>query len=156
MARYRRKALVLGIVLALLVGAGWLIYDGSVERRSKNLGCQEGGLSPTIVPDGYQDDLDRPYGQVHSCRRLDREGHLFGKVEISVYVLLETDRGTVAVRLDYHNLDAGRQYVAQAVELDGTRVEHLLSGEERRDLNRDLAIRGGARSQVWTLSYGDG
>jgi hypothetical protein len=98
---------------------------------------------------------DHPYGTVRSCQVLDSHTLLFTGVDGSVFLLLDTETGSVVVRVDYRNTGLGRQYRAKAVELTATRTPNL-SAAEARQLQRSIDGRGGVRTQVWVVHYGDG
>jgi hypothetical protein len=99
--------------------------------------------------------VDHPYGAVRSCQVLDSRTLLFTGVDGSVFLLLATDTGSVAVRIDYRNTGLGRQYRAEAVELTTARTPNLLPAEAHQ-LQRSIDSRGGVRTQVWVVHYGDG
>jgi hypothetical protein len=80
---------------------------------------------------------------------------MFGSTELSVYLLLTTQKGLVAVRVDCQNLGQ-RQYTADATELAAHDVPSGLSDEELAHLTADIATRGGVRPGEWVLHYGDG
>jgi hypothetical protein len=96
-----------------------------------------------------------PYGSVRSCRVLDSNTNLLSDIDGSIFLLLDTDTGLVAVRVDYRNTALGRQYRAEAVELTSERAPSL-SAAEARQLQRSIEGRGGVRTQVWIVHYGDG
>jgi hypothetical protein len=96
-----------------------------------------------------------PYGNVRSCRVLDSNTNLFSGIDGSVFLLLDTDTGLVAVRVDYRDTALGRQYRAEAVELTAGQTPNL-SAAEARQLQRSIQDRGGIRTRAWIVSYGDG
>lgn len=115
------------------------------------MGCAEGALV-NYAPGSYL----YPYGAVRSCQVLDRDVPWFGNVDGSTYLLLDTDRGAVAVRVGYRNRDLGLQMTATAVELDVTEVPGNLTAAQRAVLRRAIDGRGGVSAQPWVVVYGDG
>jgi hypothetical protein len=99
--------------------------------------------------------VDHPYGTVRSCQVLDSRTDLFSGVTDRVFLLLDTDTGSVAVRVDYRDTGLGRQYRAEAVELTVARTPNLFPAEGRQ-MQRSIDGRGGVRKQVWVVHYGDG
>jgi hypothetical protein len=63
-------------------------------------------------------------------------------------IVLETDTGPVLVRLDYHNLRAGCQYVARTVELDPTGAD-LPDGEVCLAAAHGRLRRAGTSAEWW-------
>lgn len=125
-------ACILGLVLPLPV------------RGIEGHGCND-------VPTGF---ALRHYGVVAGCRQLRATTHVLDGRHPNVFLLLETETGLVALRIDYDQLDMGRQYVSQAQELTPGQAPGL-SRSERDRLAADLAARGG-HLDSWTLHYGDG
>jgi hypothetical protein len=136
---------IAGLVALLLVVVTHLPFADS--RRA----CAEVG---TGLP-SPGNALGYPYGTVRSCRVLDSNTNLFSEVDGSVFLVLDTDMGLVAVRVDYRDTVLGRQYRAEAVELTAARTPNL-SAAEARQLQRSIDGRGGVRAQVWIVHYGDG
>jgi hypothetical protein len=116
-------------------------------------GCHEGPVEPGT---NYPGSFLYPYGAVHSCRVLASRTHWFGGVDRSTVLRLETDRGMVVLRVDYRNLDAGRQYTARGVELTPDDAGDLLGRADRERLSTDIGSRGGISREPWLLAYGDG
>jgi hypothetical protein len=108
-----------------------------------------------IRPSENINDRGYPYGEVTSCRVLRRTGHWVGSVDASAWLLLTTTVGLVALRADYRDTNAGRQYTTTAVELAPGHVPDLSADEGRRH-REDVRTRGGTRTRPWILSYGDG
>jgi hypothetical protein len=134
-----------GVVALLLVVATHLRSPDAWDR-----GCGEVGTGIA-----YPAGTGPPYGTVRSCQVLDSRSDLFGGLDGGVFLLLDTDRGLVAVRVDYRDTALGRQYRADAVELAAALTPNLFPAEARR-LRQSIEGRGGVRTQVWTLHYGDG
>jgi hypothetical protein len=116
-----------------------------------DLGCSEGPLAH-YEPGAYL----YPYGRVNSCEVLGREARWFGEVDASTYLLLDTDRGPVGIRVDYRNHQFGRQMTAAAIELGPTDLPGDLSPQDRTALEDAIKARGGLATQPWTVRYGDG
>jgi hypothetical protein len=98
-----------------------------------------------------------PWGIVSGCEVLDRSAYAypFDGREASATVLLTTNRGLVAIRIDYSNLNDGRQMRCDAVEVAADDVPGL-PGATERQLAGDIAGRGGLRQQEWALCGWDG
>lgn len=144
------KRLVAGIVVFIALVAGLLCY---VTQRDDPTflaihGCKEGPLTARTKNDGYT----WPYGLVHSCRVRGNSRSLFSGQE-TVVLLIDTDRGSVVLRVDYSDLDRGRQYLAKATEIESAGG---LSQAEKEKLQADQRTRGGVSSTPWMLAYGDG
>jgi hypothetical protein len=145
-------------VLALLAAGAWaVIITGPLILGAypHTGGCGEGPTNPNVTQQLYPGSYQFPYGDVSDCRELGRESQLFSTNQ-GVDLLLTTQKGLVAIRVDYKNLDAGRQYTAEATELAASDVASGLSNDERARLAADIAARGGVRPSVWVLHYGDG
>ena len=155
--RSRRLPRVLVALALLAVGAWVVIIAGPLVLGAypHTGGCGEGPTNPNITAQLYPDSYLYPYGNVTSCRELSRESHLFSTNE-GVYLLLTTQKGLVAVRVDYKNLHAGRRYTADATEIAAGDVASGLANDERVRLAADIEARGGVRPGVWVLHYGDG
>lgn len=95
-----------------------------------------------------------PFGAVRTCREAGRDIHPFGTVDGSVYLLLQSANGAVALRVDYSGMDLGSHYRAEAFELDAAHAPG--SSDERAQIRHDVAARGGVRPAPWIVHYGDG
>ena len=144
------KRLVAGIVVFIALVAGVLYYVAQHDDPTflASHGCKEGPLTAQAKNDGYT----WPYGLVHSCRVLDNSRSLFSGQE-TVVLLTDTDRGSVALRVEYSDLDKGYQYQAKATEIESAGG---LSQVEKEKLQADQRTRGGVSSTPWMLAYGDG
>lgn len=142
-------AVAIAAVVLLAVIAGVVVLIQSTAYRGW---IDENGGCATRWPGEAQ---NWPYGDVRSCRLLDRKGHVVGSVDVTAYVLLDTSSGEVALKIDYSNVDFGRQYVSKASEV-GADDARGLNSNQRRTLEHDIAARGGVRPQPLTLHYGDG
>jgi hypothetical protein len=96
-----------------------------------------------------------PYGDVAACREFHRQSQFFHSTDLSVYLLLTTQKGLVAVRVDYHNLGQ-RRYTAAATELAANDVPSGLSDDEQSHLAADISARGGVLPGQCILHYGSG
>ena len=141
--------LAVGVVLAVL-----LVDRGLRVSGSSRYGCPSIPMAPAITPETYPGSYLWPYGAVRSCRELDGWSHLFGDVDLSFTLLVQTDAGPVLVRLDYSKLDWGRRYVAQATELDPEGAD--LTAEEIQQIKAAIGYRGGLQPTPWIVHYGDG
>jgi len=160
----RRTLLAAGVLAAVAAAfalAGWLpryLYRAHYvgTRNQANNWCAEVPLAPDVTPETMGDAMLWPYRAVTSCRELAASAHLFGDVAASSFLLLHTRRGAVLVRVDYTNIDRGRQYVAAAVELAPDQASGLLSAADARRVNAGIATRDGVERTPWILHYGDG
>jgi hypothetical protein len=154
-SRRSRRALWGVAITVALAGAGALIWftqsDPPGSEWISEHGCEEGPLA-SYAPGSWL----YPYGAVRSCQVLDRDVPRFGNVDGSTCLLLNTDRGAVAVRVDYRNRDLGRQMTATAVELDMTDVPGIVTATQRAVLQHAIDDRGGVRAEPWIIDYGDG
>ena len=145
-AHWRAVLRVAGLVALVLVVATHIPSPVGWSR-----GCRDVATGLPFPPNS----VDHPYGTVRACQVLDSRTPLFSGVDDSVVLLLNTDTGSVAVRVDYRDTALGRQYRAEAVELTAARTPNLLPAEVRQ-LERSIDGRGGVRTQVWVVHYGDG
>jgi hypothetical protein len=143
---WRTVLYVVGAVALLLVVVTHIPATGTGSRA-----CTDVGTGLPFPPN----TVDHPYGTVRSCKVLDSRTPLFTGLDYRLFLLLDTDTGAVAVRVDYRDTSMGRQYRAEAVELTATRTPNLFAAEARQ-LQRSIDGRGGIRAQVWVVHYGDG
>jgi hypothetical protein len=143
---WRTVLRAVGVVALLLIVVTHLPSPAGGSR-----GCTDVGTGLPFPPN----TVDHPYGTVRSCAVLDSRTVLLTGVDYRVFLLLDTDAGSVAVRVDYRNTAMGRQYRAEAAELTATRTPNLFPAEARK-LQRSIDGRGGVRAQVWVVHYGDG
>ena len=106
------------------------------------------------APNTFARSVAYPYGTIRGCRVLDGSARPWGPVDVSYVVLLETDTGPLLARIDFADLDAGRQSTATAVELDPAGSD--LRPEEVDRVSRAISQRGGLRPDPWITRYGDG
>lgn len=137
--------LLVGVIVLICLAAPNAGASGFIRRH----GCSE-------VPLGKSSGTEQPYGPVASCRVLDRSSHWFGDVPATAVLLLDTEKGLVALQVDYRNINAGRQWRAVAQELSASQARHWLTADDTTKLSHDITSRGGVRTAAWTLVYGDG
>jgi hypothetical protein len=143
------------VLVVVTVLASILLISQIAERRrlaSGRYGCRDIPMAPAVTP--HSTAYLWPYGAVYQCRAVGSGAPFFGDVDVSVTLLLETDAGPVLVRLDYQNLDAGRQYGAAATEIAPAGAG--LSADDEERVNRAIRQRGGLQSTPWIVHYGDG
>jgi hypothetical protein len=153
-ARRSLRLLVL-VLLVFVVGvlAAFAITLSEHRRAlSGRFGCRDVPMAPAVTPESTA--FLWPYGAVYECRALGWPAPLFGDADLSVTLLLSTDAGPVLVRLDYTNLDAGRQYGAAATEIAPGGAD--LPADEIERINRGIQARGGLQPTPWIVHYGDG
>jgi hypothetical protein len=134
------------LVLAVFVAVEYSPYDPAPP-------CGRAGLVGNPLVGQYVKDW--PFGEAVSCRHLDRDSVVPGEVDVRDTLLLVTRSGLVLLRLDYHDLDRGRQHRVVATEVAPGDAPGVSADEERRH-RVDTAARGGARADEWILDYGDG
>jgi hypothetical protein len=155
-------ALVAVATLTALLAPWYLERHRYAARKN---GCADVPVASRETPQSYpspsstrrptlSDSNLWPYGAVDACRVLSSAAHLFGKADVSFILLLETDEGSVLVRMDYYDIGAGRQYVAEATELDPAGYD--LSEDDVTRINQAITRRGGLRATPWVVHYGDG
>jgi hypothetical protein len=110
----------------------------------------EAKIAPQVQPTSFL----LPYGSVQSCRVIGKSTPWSGPVNVSFFVILETDRLPVLARIDYDDMDLGRRYRAEAVELDPSPYD--VSPDEARRIQNAIENRGGLQNTPWIIHYGDG
>jgi hypothetical protein len=145
------------VPIAFIIGfAAFIIANsGVIGSGYAWAGCGEGPTNPSITAEKYLGDFMYPYGDVTACREFHRQSQFLRSTDLTVYLLLTTQKGLVAVRVDYQNLGQ-RRYTAAATELAANDVPSGLSDDELAHLTADIAGRGGVRPGQWILHYGDG
>jgi hypothetical protein len=152
-SRYRRTITWASAGLFLVIVAGLaVVFVPRYQTRSAFLADERGRICAEAA---NLTNPPSPYGAIKSCRVLDQDLHLIGAVDANLYLWLETATGTVALRVDYRDTGAGRQYTAEAVELSAADTPGL-SQQDAQRLRHDLDARGGLPSKHWTLHHGDG
>jgi hypothetical protein len=142
------------VVAPVLTGGGRSSYLQRIRYAPAHDGCRNVPMAPTVTPQTHPDSYGWPYGAVYACRVLDVVVPLFGDIDVSYNVLLETDTGPAVLRMDYFNTDAGRQYVTWGTELEPAGAG--LSGDEVARVRRAITDRGGRLPTPWIVHYGDG
>ena len=156
----KRRPLVLLLLTAttMMVALIALLAPGHLERlryAATEDGCAHVPIAPAVTPLTHPDSRRWPYGAVYACRELDGWANLLGEPDVSFVLLLDTDTGAVLTRMDYYDIDAGRQFVAQAIELQPDGISGLTASESAR-INDAIATRGGLLLEPWIVNYGDG
>jgi len=155
--RWRRVLFVVAplvAVAAVTLTLGESSYLQRLRYASERDGCRNVPMAPAVTPQTYPEPSFWPYGAVYACRVLDVVVPLYGEVDVSFNVLLETDTGPAVLRMDYLDIDAGRHFVAWGTELAPTGAG--LSDDEAARVRRAIADRGGRRPTPWVVHYGDG
>lgn len=94
---WKTRAWVALPVVAIAVIVTMIIVRGGITGSDYSwAGCGEGPTDPSITAEKYAGDYLHPYGNVSSCRELDRRSHLFRPSDLSVYLLLTTQKGLAA------------------------------------------------------------
>src|SRR5215475_4007915 len=99
--RWRVVLYVAGVVALVLVVATHI-----PSPVAWSLGCRDVAIGIPFP----SNSIDHPYGTVRTCRVLDSRTLLVAGVDGSVFLLLDTETGSVAVRVDYRDTGLGRQY----------------------------------------------
>jgi hypothetical protein len=147
-----RTVLVAGLVALVVGGLETLVLATRYVQRSHFLTQVTTGICER---DGRVGDDPSPYGPITSCRVVDRDIHLFGGVDASIYLLLQTATGSAAIRIDYRDMQAGSHYNAEAHEVGAAQAPSL-SSRTRQRLRQDIDVRGGVKTPAWVIHYGDG
>lgn len=144
-----RKIALLVLVLGLLGFAPIYLlakHSGSAWLTDHGGGCAD---VPLVR-------VETPYGLVGACRELDRDAPLWEQPDVISFVVIEAVRGVVVLRIEYRDINAGRQYTAVAYELTPDDAPGGLTEEEATRHRDDVDARGGIRTQAWGLHAGDG
>jgi hypothetical protein len=154
--RWRTWAYVL-LSAAVIVFLSWFGLDAYAnyrgDARGTPVGCGYAPRSATVPLAGLPETFTNVYGDGRWCRELDREGHAFGTVELNVYVLIGTDRGLAAFRLDYSDLHQARWWGTTCAEVAPDNVPDGLTAAERQQLTSDIAARGGLHPGDCAFGY---
>jgi hypothetical protein len=132
-------------VVALVCGVGAV----RLAQRSAFLAWVQPGVCELVTGGS-------PFGGVTSCLRLGRRTPPFGGPYGTVFALLETDAGTVAVRVDYHRAGGGDRFTAEAVELPVHRTPGISPDPTGKRLQEAIDRRGGVRLAGWPVRPGSG
>ncbi|GAA2642045.1 hypothetical protein GCM10010399_89910 [Dactylosporangium fulvum] len=134
-----------GAAVATVVLAVVAVYALGIPRRSAFV-AREAPKACDLVT------RDSPLGAVNGCTPLGRRTPPLGDPEGTVFLLLETERGPAAVRIDYS--DTGRRpFTARAVEIPTWEAPGI-SHDTAERLKEAVNQRGGLQTRPWTVSGG--
>jgi hypothetical protein len=139
---------------AIAVSCGFLLFTQR-PAEERFLAANDECAAFTWLQKSVQITPPWPFGTVGACRKVDSEAHIFGEADVTVYYLVQTESGVVGLRVDYTDLDAGRQYQARAREVGPDDISGITE-DERRALRTAVASRGGVHPYTWMVHYGDG
>jgi len=137
-----------GVVVAAVVAVVGLVYAVGLPQRSSFLAREE--PKACALASG-----ESPFGNVVSCLLLGRRTPPFAHPDGTVFVLLETDSGPAAVRIDYTGTRNGQRFVAHAVEVQPWAVPGI-SHETSERIKEAITARGGLHSNDWSVHRADG
>jgi hypothetical protein len=135
-----------GVAVAAVVVAVLSLYALGFPQRSSFLAGEEPKACELIA-------RDSPFGSVTACTHLGRRTPVFAHPDGNVFLLLETDTGPAAVRIDYDDTTAGGRFVAHAVEVptwEAPGISHE-TGERIKDA---INQRGGLKTDDWAVHRG--
>jgi hypothetical protein len=137
-----------GVAGVLVVVVGYLVATG-FPGRSDALAARQSGTC-ALLAGGPQGTTGRgtPYGAVMSCMMLGRRTTLAGDPDGTVFVVLETDQGPVALRVEYTG--GGDAYTADAVEIQPYLAPGI-SAELGNRIKDGINQRGGTRGEPWRV-----
>jgi hypothetical protein len=137
-----------GAAVVLVVVVGYLVATG-FPGRSDALAARQAGTCTLLTggPDGTT-ARSTPYGTVTSCMMLGRRTTLSGDPDGTVFVVVETDRGPVAFRVEYDG--DGEAYTADAVEIQPALAPGI-SAELGNRIKDGINQRGGLRAERWRV-----
>ncbi|MET7424757.1 hypothetical protein [Dactylosporangium sp. NPDC005555] len=142
-----------GIVGVLVVVTGYLVATG-FPGRSDALAARQPGTC-TLLTGGPAGTTAQgtPYGAVTSCINLGRRTTLAGDPDGTVFVMLETDRGPVALRVEYTG--DGDAFTADAVEIPPYLAPGI-SGDTSNRIKDGMNQRGGLNVTPWRVHPAQG
>lgn len=137
-----------GVGGALIVVAGFLVATG-FPGRSDALAARQPGTCALLAggPAGTTGQRT-PYGAITSCLMLGRRTPPAGRPDGTVFVLVETDQGPVALRVEYNG--DGDAYTADAVEIPAWLAPGI-SADTGNRIKDGINQRGGVRAQPWRV-----
>jgi hypothetical protein len=137
-----------GVAGVLVVVVGYLVATG-FPGRSDALAARQSGTC-ALLTGGAEGTTGRstPYGAVTSCMMLGRRTTLAGDPDGTVFVVLETDRGPVALRVEYTG--EGDAYTADAVEIQPYLAPGI-SADLGNRIKDGINQRGGLRGEPWRV-----
>lgn len=137
-----------GVAGVLVVVVGYLVATGFPARSDALAGRQAGtcalltGGPPGTTAQGT------PFGAITSCMMLGRRTTLSGDPDGTVFVVVETDRGPVALRVEYNG--DGDAYTADAVEIPPYLAPGI-SADTGNRIKDGVNQRGGLRPEPWRV-----
>ncbi|MEV4137795.1 hypothetical protein AB0J72_37180 [Dactylosporangium sp. NPDC049742] len=131
-----------GVVGAVVLVTGYLIAT-DFPARSDALAARQPGTCGLLTA-----GANAPYGVVASCMMLGRRTPPGGDPDGTVFVVLETDRGPVALRVEYNG--EGDAYTADAVEIPAYLAPGI-SGDLGNRIKDGINQRGGLRAEPWRV-----
>ncbi|WP_326999991.1 hypothetical protein OHA72_33285 [Dactylosporangium sp. NBC_01737] len=137
-----------GVAGVLVVVVGYLVATG-FPGRSDALAARQPGTCTLLTggPEGTTAG-NSPYGAVTSCMMLGRRTTLAGDPDGTVFVVLETDRGPVALRVEYTG--GGDAYTADAIEIPPYLAPGI-SADLGNRIKDGINQRGGQRAEPWRV-----
>lgn len=133
---------VLVVVVGYLVATGFPARSDTLAERQAGTCALLTGGAPGTTAQGT------PYGAVTSCMMLGRRTTLSGDPDGTVFVVVETDRGPVALRVEYDG--AGDGYTADAVEIRPYLAPGI-SADTGNRIKDGINQRGGVRTEPWRV-----
>ena len=137
-----------GLIGVVVVVVGYLVATG-FPGRSDALAARQPGTCALLTggPAGTTAQ-STPYGAINSCMMLGRRTTLSGDPDGTVFVVVETDRGPVALRVEYDG--DGDAYTADAVEIQPYLAPGI-SADLGNRIKDGINQRGGRRAEPWRV-----
>ena len=137
-----------GVVGVVVVVTGYLLAT-DFPGRSDALAAHQPGTCELLTggPAGTTGQ-STPFGAVTSCMMLGRRTPPGGDPDGTVFVVLETERGPVALRVEYNG--EGAAYTADAVEIPAYLAPGI-SGDLANRIKDGINQRGGLRAEPWRV-----
>jgi hypothetical protein len=137
-----------GVLGAVVVVTGYLVGTGFPARSDALAGRQPGACA--LVSGGASGTAGQsgPFGAVTSCINLGRRTPPGGDPDGTVFVLVESDRGPVALRIEYTG--DGDAYRADAVEIPAYLAPGI-SGDTANRIRDGINQRGGLNATPWRV-----
>jgi hypothetical protein len=117
--------------------------------------CNLGPTRPEIRTTGHT-GYTWPYGEVTGCREFARRADWFGPGDSTEWLVVDTRRGAVLIRLEVTGYGHLRYWQAVGHEAEPEDAPDGLTDDEVRQLRTDIATRKGVRDEPWVFNYGDG
>lgn len=118
-------------------------------------GCNLGPTRPELRTTGHT-GFTWPYGAVTGCREFAHRDHWFGRPDSTEWLVVDTHRGAVLIRLEVTGYGQLRFWRAVGHETEPDDAPDGLTDDEVRRLRTDIAARGGVLAEPWIFNYGDG